>query len=76
MKSPFEVLRAAVYRLLSGDEREEVLEAVRFAERLATPPPGIEYAKYPDDLERRRRALLPRPNRYYPGDCDYKGRAA
>jgi hypothetical protein len=74
MKSPWELLRRIAYRL-PADERSVVLEAIRFAERLTTPPPGIEYAKHPDDLERRRRALLPRPNRYYPGASDFPGLA-
>jgi hypothetical protein len=73
--STWDLLRRLAYRL-PPEERRPVLDDIRFAERLTVPYPGIEYAAYPDAPERRRRALLPRPNQYYPGERDYKGRAA
>jgi hypothetical protein len=75
MKSPWDRLRSLAYRL-PAQERGPVLDEIRFAERLSRPPVGITYGTYPDAAERRRRALLPRPNAYYPGARDYKVRSA
>jgi hypothetical protein len=71
-RSPYERLRILAYQL-PADERAPALAEIRLAEKLTRPPVGIAYGHYPDVLERRRRALLPRPNRYYPGSHDYAG---
>jgi hypothetical protein len=69
---PFERLRILAYQL-PAEERGPVLEEIRQAEKLTRPPVGIAYSAYPDVVERRRRALLPRPNAFYPGAHDYAG---
>ncbi len=75
MKPTVEILRAFAYTLPS-DERRSLLDWLRTAERLMTPYPAIKYSVAPDLPERRRRAHLPRPNRYYPGTSDYLGQRA
>jgi hypothetical protein len=59
--------------MLRGEDREQVQSWLRRATKLMLPPSSIAYSSYPGDAERRRRASLPRPNSYYPGERDYPG---
>ena len=72
---PIQVVRAWAYQL-PADERAPLLSWLRFVERLTTPPRTVELGRFPDAQERRRRALMARPNPYFPGGPDYRGYAS
>ena len=72
--SVIDLLRRYAYTL-EPSERRRVLDWLRHAERLLTPPRTIAYARFTDPQERRRRANLSRPNTYYPGESDFGGAA-